>query len=114
MPDTSTSDKASKTAIVTIIVVLAVMTLVALHLNWIHWRRDKIEQVIVTPIATPTPAPESAPPAAEGTTARMTPTGVSDRPIKKGPPVNPGRMLQRPGQNTSTAPASDVSASPTP
>jgi hypothetical protein len=62
MPDTDTSDKpaadrASKPAIVTIIVVLVVMSLVALHLNWIHWRRDKIEQVIVTPIATPTPSP---------------------------------------------------------
>jgi hypothetical protein len=55
--DRPTADKASKAALVTIIVVLAVMSLVALHLNWIHWRRDKIEQVIVTPIATPTPSP---------------------------------------------------------
>jgi hypothetical protein len=62
MPDTNkntnpVADKASKAALVTIIIVLAVMSLVAIHLNWIHWRRDKIEQVIVTPIATPTPSP---------------------------------------------------------
>ncbi len=55
--DNPASDKASKAALMMIIVVLAVMSLVALHLNWIHWRRDKIEQVIVTPIATPAPGP---------------------------------------------------------
>ncbi len=62
MPDPNTSDKpaadkASKTALLMMVVVLVVMSLVALHLNWIHWRRDKIEQVTVTPIATPTPSP---------------------------------------------------------
>lgn len=62
MPDTNTNDspvadKASKAALVTIVIVLVVMALVALHLNWIHWRRDKIEEVIVTPIATPTASP---------------------------------------------------------
>jgi hypothetical protein len=55
--DRPTADKASKAALLTIIIVLVVMSLVAFHLNWIHWRRDKIEQVIVTPIATPTPSP---------------------------------------------------------
>jgi len=62
MPDATTSDKpaadkASKAALVMIVVILVVMSLVALHLNWIHWRRGQIEQVIVTPIATPKPSP---------------------------------------------------------
>ena len=115
MPDTNASnkpaaDKASKAAIVTIVIVLVVMSLVAVHLNWIHWRRDKIEEVIVTPIATPTTSTEASPSAAEGTTARMTPAGHDDLPVKKGPPVNRDRQLQRPTQNGSGLPASDVSS----
>jgi hypothetical protein len=63
MPERNTSndrppvETVSKTALVTMIVVLVVMSLVALHLNWVHWRRDQIEKVIVTPIATPAPSP---------------------------------------------------------
>jgi hypothetical protein len=39
------------------IVVLAVMALVAIYANVQRLRRDKIETVIVTPIATPSPSP---------------------------------------------------------
>jgi hypothetical protein len=39
------------------IIMLAGMVMVALYANVQHWRRDKIETVIVTPVATPTATP---------------------------------------------------------
>ena len=52
------TEKVSLPALWTIIIVLVVMALVALHLNWVRWQRDKIEKVIVTPIeSSPSPTP---------------------------------------------------------
>ena len=48
--------KASPLAIRAIIVVLATLALVAIYANVQRLRRDKIETVIVTPIATPSPS----------------------------------------------------------
>jgi hypothetical protein len=60
---------------------------------------------------TPTPQDSSTPTSPEATTARITPPGRLERPVKKAP-VNPYRQLQRPGQDPSTAPSSDAGASP--
>jgi hypothetical protein len=48
---------APKNALVLMVVIVATMALVALYANVQRWRRDKLETVIVTPIATPSPAP---------------------------------------------------------
>jgi hypothetical protein len=48
--------KASSLAVRTVIVILAVMALVAIYANVQRLRRAKIETVIVTPIATPSPS----------------------------------------------------------
>jgi hypothetical protein len=40
-----------------IVTVLAGMSLVSIYSNVQRWRRDKIETVIVTPVATPTATP---------------------------------------------------------
>jgi len=46
-------------AIRAMIIVLAAMLLVAIHANVQRFRRDKIETVIVTPMATPEPSPSA-------------------------------------------------------
>ena len=51
----------SKAALWTMIILLAGMLLVALHMNFVRWQRDKIEKVIVTPVATPTASPPASP-----------------------------------------------------
>lgn len=38
-------------------IILAGMAFVAIYANVQNWRRDKLETVIVTPVAEPTPAP---------------------------------------------------------
>jgi small neutral amino acid transporter SnatA (MarC family) len=38
------------------VVIVVTMALVAIYANVQKWRRDKLETVIVTPIATPSPA----------------------------------------------------------
>jgi hypothetical protein len=38
-------------------IILIAMALLALYANVQKWRRDKIESVIVTPVATATPSP---------------------------------------------------------
>ena len=48
--------KVSPLALRAIIVVLATLALVAIYANVQRLRRDKIETVIVTPIATPSPS----------------------------------------------------------
>jgi len=48
--------KVSPLAIRAMIVVLATLALVAIYANVQRLRRDKIETVIVTPIATPSPS----------------------------------------------------------
>jgi cell division septal protein FtsQ len=50
------SARLPRNAVVLLFVIIGVMALVALHANVQRWRRDKIETVIVTPIATPAPA----------------------------------------------------------
>ena len=47
----------SKAALWAMALILAGMLLVALHMNYVRWQRDKIEKVIVTPVPTPTVAP---------------------------------------------------------
>ncbi len=37
------------------------MALLALHMNYVRWQRDKIEKVIVTPVPPPTPSPSATP-----------------------------------------------------
>jgi hypothetical protein len=47
---------APKSALVLMVVIVVTMALVAIYANVQKWRRDKLETVIVTPIATPSPA----------------------------------------------------------
>jgi hypothetical protein len=49
--------KAPKIAICAIIVILVTMALLAIYSNVQKWRRDNLETVIVTPVATPSPSP---------------------------------------------------------
>jgi len=49
--------KAPKIAIRAIIVILVTMALLAIYSNVQKWRRDNLETVIVTPVATPSPSP---------------------------------------------------------
>ena len=56
-PDDAPSAKAPKAALVMIIAILAGMIAVSIYSNVQRWRRDKIETVIVTPVATPTATP---------------------------------------------------------
>ncbi len=51
------SPKAPRAALVMIVVVLVGMALVAIYSNVQHWRRAKIETVIVTPVPTPDATP---------------------------------------------------------
>jgi hypothetical protein len=46
---------APKSALVLMVVIVATMALLALYANVQRWRRDKIETVIVTPEASPSP-----------------------------------------------------------
>lgn len=54
MPDDS---KVPPAAIRAIIVILATMALLAIYTHIQKWRRDKLENVIVTPVETPAPTP---------------------------------------------------------
>jgi hypothetical protein len=56
-PENAPSGKVPRSALVIIIVILGGMLTVALYANVQHWKRDKIETVIVTPVATPTATP---------------------------------------------------------
>jgi hypothetical protein len=47
------SARLPRNALILLFVMIGVMMLVALHANAQRWRRDKIETVIVTPVATP-------------------------------------------------------------
>jgi len=49
--------KAPKIAIRAIIVILVTMALLAIYSNVQKWRRDNLETIIVTPVATPSPSP---------------------------------------------------------
>ena len=51
------SAKAPKAALIMIVAILAGMLAVSIYSNVQRWRRDKIETVIVTPVATPTATP---------------------------------------------------------
>ena len=51
------SPKAPKAALVMIVLILVGMALVAIYSNVQHWRREKIETVIVTPVPTPDATP---------------------------------------------------------
>jgi hypothetical protein len=54
MPDDS---KVPQAAIRAIIVILVTMALLAIYANVQRLRRDKLETIIVTPLATPSPSP---------------------------------------------------------
>lgn len=56
-PEAPPSSAVPKPAVIMMIVILAGMALMALYANVQNWRRDKIETVIVTPVATPTATP---------------------------------------------------------
>jgi ABC-type sugar transport system permease subunit len=51
------SSKVSKAALLVMVTVLVGMLVVAIYSNVQRWRRDRIETVIVTPVATPTATP---------------------------------------------------------
>jgi hypothetical protein len=58
-PDSSRDQKPApvpKNVLITMAVILVGMAVVAIYANVQRLRRDKIETVIVTPIATPTPS----------------------------------------------------------
>jgi cell division septal protein FtsQ len=49
--------RAPKSALVIMLVIVVAMVLVSIYANVQRWRRDKIETVIVTPVASPSPTP---------------------------------------------------------
>jgi hypothetical protein len=51
------SERVPPRGIIVIAIILAAIALLALYANVQRFRRDKIETVIVTPVATPTPSP---------------------------------------------------------
>jgi hypothetical protein len=53
----SDNPKIPPLAVRAMILIIAMMALVAIYANIQRLRRDKIETVIVTPIATPSPSP---------------------------------------------------------
>lgn len=56
-PENAPSGKVPRSALVVMTVILGGMLTVSLYANVQHWNRDKIEKVIVTPVATPTATP---------------------------------------------------------
>jgi len=55
LPREPDSSRVPKIAVRMMIVILIAMALVSLYSNVQRWRRDKIETVIVTPAASPSP-----------------------------------------------------------
>jgi hypothetical protein len=53
---TPSSERVPPRGILVIAIILAAIALLALYANVQKFRRDKIETVIVTPVATPTPS----------------------------------------------------------
>jgi cell division septal protein FtsQ len=53
------SERVPKIALKMMLIVLAAMLFVAIYSNVQRWRREKIENVIVTPEVAPTPTPLS-------------------------------------------------------
>ncbi|HET9418731.1 MAG TPA: hypothetical protein VFO30_05265 [Chthoniobacterales bacterium] len=51
------TSRVCKDAIVVMIIIVAVMAFVAIYANVQRWRRDKLEHVIITPVASPTASP---------------------------------------------------------
>ena len=56
-PETPRSAPVPRSAVIVMSIILAGMAFVAIYANVQNWRRDKLETVIVTPVAEPTPAP---------------------------------------------------------
>jgi hypothetical protein len=56
-PENPRWSRAPKSAVIVMVVILIVMALLSAYSNVQRWRRDKIETVIVTPIASPSPTP---------------------------------------------------------
>jgi hypothetical protein len=56
-PENPRWSRAPKVAVIVMVVILMVMVLLSVYSNVQRWRRDKIETVIVTPIASPSPTP---------------------------------------------------------
>ena len=57
----SSSGLLSKAVLGLMAFILVGMMLVAIHMNVVRWQRDKIEKVIVTPVATPSASPSASP-----------------------------------------------------
>jgi hypothetical protein len=56
-PENPRWSRAPKGAVIVMVVILIAMALLSVYSNVQRWRRDKIERVIVTPIASPSPTP---------------------------------------------------------
>jgi hypothetical protein len=56
-PENAPSGKVPRSALIMMILIVTGMLAIATYSNVQNWRRDKIEKVIVTPIAIPTPSP---------------------------------------------------------
>jgi hypothetical protein len=56
-PQTPRASTIPKPALIMMIVILVAMALVAIYANVQHWRRDKLETVIITPAESPAPSP---------------------------------------------------------
>jgi hypothetical protein len=56
-PENSRPPIVPKAALVMMVIILAAMALVSIYANVQNWRRNKIESVIVTPVASPSATP---------------------------------------------------------
>jgi hypothetical protein len=56
-PPNPRSSRAPKSALAIMLVIVVAMVLVSIYANVQRWRRDKIETVIVTPVASPSATP---------------------------------------------------------
>ncbi len=57
----SPSEQVPARGLVVVAIILVAFALLALYANIQKFRRDRIETVIVSPVATPTPSPANAP-----------------------------------------------------
>jgi hypothetical protein len=55
--NSASTRRVSKDAVVAISTIVAVLAFIAIYANVQRWRRDKLEHVVITPLASPTPSP---------------------------------------------------------
>jgi hypothetical protein len=56
-PKASRASTVPKPALIMMIVIVVAMALVSIYANVQHWRRDKLETVIITPAESPAASP---------------------------------------------------------